>query len=35
MGATAVETACALMAGEEVEKTLPVEVSLITQDNVE
>jgi ABC-type sugar transport system ATPase subunit len=35
MGSTAVETACALMAGEEVEKTLPVEVSLITKDNVE
>ena len=35
MGSTAVETACALMAGEEVEKSLPVEVSLITKDNVE
>ena len=35
MGATAVETATKLMAGETVEKTLPVEVSLITKDNVE
>ncbi len=35
MGTTAVETATKLMAGETVEKTLPVEVSLITKDNVE
>ena len=35
MGATAVETATKLMAGETVEKTLPVEVSLITKDNAE
>ena len=35
MGATAVETAAKLMAGESVEKTLPVEVSLITKDNVQ
>jgi ribose transport system substrate-binding protein len=35
MGSTAVETACKLMAGEEVEKSLPVEVSLITAENAE
>ena len=35
MGATAVETATKLMAGETVEKTLPVEVSLVTKDNVQ
>ena len=33
MGATAVETAGKLIKGESVEKTLPVEVSLITKDN--
>ena len=33
MGATAVETAGKLIAGESVEKTLPVEVSLVTKDN--
>ena len=33
MGATAVETAGKLIKGETVEKTLPVEVSLITKDN--
>ena len=35
MGATAVETAQKLINGETVEKSLPVEVSLITKDNVE
>ena len=35
MGATAVETAVKLMAGETVEKSLPVEVSLITKDNAQ
>lgn len=34
MGATAVETAKKLMAGESVEKSIPVEVKLITKDNV-
>ena len=33
MGATAVETAQKLMKGETVEKSLPVEVTLITKDN--
>ena len=35
MGATAVETAQKLMNGESVEKNLPVEVTLITKDNVQ
>lgn len=35
MGATAVETAKKLIDGETVEKSLPVEVSLITKDNVQ
>lgn len=35
MGATAVEMAQKLMAGESVEKVLPVEVGLITKDNVD
>ena len=35
MGATAVETAQKLINGETVEKSLPVEVTLITKDNVE
>lgn len=34
MGATAVETAKKLMSGESVEKSIPVEVKLITKDNV-
>jgi len=34
MGATAVETAQKLMAGESVEKVIAVEVKLITKDNV-
>lgn len=33
MGATAVETAQKLMAGEAVEKVMPVEVKLVTKDN--
>ena len=35
MGATAVEVAQKLMNGETVEKSMPVEVKLITKDNVE
>lgn len=35
MGSTAVEIAQKLMAGETVEKVLPVEVGLITKDNVD
>ena len=35
MGATAVEVAQKLMAGESVEKVMPVEVGLITKDNVD
>lgn len=35
MGATAVETAQKLMAGETVEKSIPVEVKLVTKDNVD
>ncbi|MDO5702033.1 MAG: D-ribose ABC transporter substrate-binding protein [Lachnospiraceae bacterium] len=35
MGATAVETACKIMAGEEVEETLPVDVTLVTAETVE
>lgn len=35
MGSTAVETAIKLMNGETVEKEMPVEVKLITKDNVE
>lgn len=35
MGATAVETAQSLMNGETVEKSMPVEVKLITKDNVD
>lgn len=35
MGATAVELAQKLMAGESVEKVIPVEVGLITKDNVD
>ena len=35
MGATAVETAQKLIAGETVEKSIPVEVKLITKDNVD
>ena len=34
MGATAVETAKKLMNGESVEKSMPVEVKLVTKDNV-
>ena len=34
MGATAVETAKKLMAGESVEKVIAVEVKLVTKDNV-
>lgn len=35
MGATAVETAQKLMNGETVEKSIPVEVKLVTKDNVD
>ena len=35
MGTTAVEVAQKLMAGESVEKVMPVEVGLITKDNVD
>lgn len=35
MGATAVETAQKLMAGETVEKVIPVEVKLVTKDNAD
>ena len=35
MGASAVETAQKLMAGESVDKEIPVEVALITKDNVD
>lgn len=35
MGATAVETAQKLMAGESVEKSIPVEVKLVTKDNAD
>jgi ribose transport system substrate-binding protein len=35
MGATAVETAQKLINGESVEKSIPVEVKLVTKDNVD
>ena len=35
MGSTAVETAAALINGETVEKSIPVEVKLVTADNVD
>jgi ribose transport system substrate-binding protein len=35
MGSTAVETAQKLMAGEAVETSIPVEVKLVTAENVE
>lgn len=35
MGKTAVDTAITLAAGETVEKSIPVEVKLVTKDNVE
>jgi len=34
MGQTAVETAIKLISGEQVEKSIPVEVELVTKDNV-
>ena len=35
MGGTAVENALKLINGEEVEKSIPVEVKLVTKDNVD